>query len=186
MRKISFCSILTAATKKKLTSKTTAITTAEDPKAEAKKSYESARTAKWFKPVVDGLKRMAGSGERCMFCTGSESSQVEHYRPKAVFPELAFDWSNYLWVCGRCNHLKSDRFPPVTEEGGRLINPINDDVWNYFYIDQFGNLSAKWNVEVGDIDPRAAKTAEILKICDPEVRQGLILAVIGAGISSNK
>lgn len=174
MRQITSRSKLSAATQQRLADKTAAVKVADDPKGEADKSYKSARSAKWFKPVVQALQAMAGPGERCMLCSGSESSQVEHYRPKAVFPELAFDWSNYLWVCGLCNQHKGDRFPPDTEEGGQLINPIDDDVWKYFYIDQFGNLSAQWNAELNDIDPRAAKTAAILKICDPEVRQGLI------------
>lgn len=174
MRRLSARPELDRTTRRKLVAKTKAIKTAEDPKSAAKRIYKASREAKWFETVTSLLKSVAGPGERCMFCSGSESSQVEHFQPKAIFPKLAMSWSNFLWVCGICNLHKGDRFPPKTEPGGQLINPIEEDAWDYFYIDQFGHLTPKWNKDINDVDPRAASTAEILKLSDPEVRQGLI------------
>lgn len=155
---------LPQATRERLAKETDAITQAADPKAEAKRRYEKARKAIWFKPIVEKLGEMSGTGERCMFCSGSESSQVEHFRPKAVFPLDAMKWENYLWACGICNQSKSDRFPPETEPGGDIINPVNEDVWLFFFVDEYGNLSAIWRPELDDIDPRAAKTIEVLAL----------------------
>lgn len=127
-----------------------------DRKREADRRYDNARDAAWFRPVLAALGEMAGPGERCMYCSGSESSDVEHYRPKSVFPELATTWDNYLWACGVCNSsYKNNRFPPDTEPGGRIVNPVEDDVWDFFFIDEFGLLTPF-------DDPRAASTFEIL------------------------
>ena len=165
---------LDAVTQKKLSAATKAIESADDPKAVAEKKCESARQAKWFKPVTAALKQLAGPGERCMWCSGSESSQVEHYRPKSEFPNAAMSWTNFLWSCGLCNQHKGSRFPPQTEPGGQLVNPLEDNVWDFFYIDQFGHLSPRWDVAANGLDPRAAKTVEILKLSNPEERQALI------------
>jgi hypothetical protein len=83
----------------RLANETDAIKKAVDPKAEADKRYGNARKTRWFAPVVKELGRLAGPGERCMFCSGSEASDVEHFRPKAIFPEVAMTWENTLWSC---------------------------------------------------------------------------------------
>ena len=105
---------------------------------------------------------MSGLGERCMFCSGSECSQVEHYRPKTVFPLEAMTWENFLWVCGICNQKKGHRFPPHTEPGEILINPIAEDVWAFFFIDEFGNLTQRWRQDLNRVDPRADTTVTIV------------------------
>lgn len=98
-----------------------------------------------------------------MFCSGSESSQVEHFRPKEVFPALAMTWSNFLWVCGLCNNQKGIKFPTL-DDGATLINPMEEDVWGYFFIDQFGNLSERWRPDLEAIDPRARLTVQVLAL----------------------
>jgi uncharacterized protein (TIGR02646 family) len=157
-------------TQKRLESESRAIAVSSDPKAEAKRRYESARRAVWFRSVRTALGEMSGPGERCMFCSGSEASQVEHFRPKAVFPRLAMSWNNFLWACGVCNQSKGDRFPPDTEPGARIVDPVEEDVWAFFFIDDFGNLTARWRIDMDDQDPRAAKTIEILSL-DRDVLQ---------------
>ena len=155
---------LPQATLKHLALETKAIAQAVDSKAEAKRRYENARKAKWFKPVVEALGKMSGPGGRCMFCSGSESSHVEHFRPKAAFPLEAMKWKNFLWACSICNQSKSDRFPPDTEPGEPIINPVDEDAWSFFFIDEFGNLAARWHPDLNDIDARAANTIEILAL----------------------
>lgn len=36
------------------------------------------------------------------------SATVEHFKPKSLYPSLAYEWSNYLLVCGVMNGRKSD------------------------------------------------------------------------------
>ena len=162
MRRLPSRPSLTAATVRRLAKETTAITNAADSKSEAKRRYENARKARWFKPIIHALRTISGPGERCMFCSGSESSQIEHFRPKAVFPELAMTWQNFLWACGICNLFKRDQFPPDTQPGVPLINPIEENVWDFFFIDEFGNLTPRWRNDLIDLDPRAESTREIL------------------------
>jgi len=45
-----------------------------------------------------------------MCCEDSAADEVEHFRPKAFYPELTFVWINYLYACGPCNVAKSNRF----------------------------------------------------------------------------
>lgn len=97
-----------------------------------------------------------------MFCSGSESSEVEHYRPKATFPELALTWKNMLWACGICNRAKSNRFPVEAEQ--LLIDPLSEKVWDYFFIDEFGNLTARWSTMHDDYHPRAVSTMSIVAL----------------------
>lgn len=164
MRKLPPRGELPQALRARLKMESDAINVAADPKAEAVRRYDNARQSKWFKPILVNLQEMSGIGQRCMFCSGSESSQIEHFRPKAIFPLESMNWENFLWVCGICNQSKGDRFPPNTEAGVSLINPVDEDIWEFFFIDEFGNLSARWRTDLNDLDPRAVKTVEILAL----------------------
>jgi uncharacterized protein (TIGR02646 family) len=137
-----------------------AIANSVDPRAEAERRYAAQRRLAWFRMVSATLAALSGVGHRCMYCGGSESSQVEHFRPKASYPSLAFSWENLLWVCGGCNQFKGDRF----DEEARPINPIDDLVWNHFFIDEFGNLCARWDPVAADLDARALRTIELLNL----------------------
>jgi len=149
---------------KRLSDETSAITQAINPKAEADKRYGNARKTQWFAPVVKELGRLAGPGERCMFCSGSEASDVEHYRPKAIFPELAMTWENYLWSCTPCNRGKLNRFPPDTGPGGRFVNPLHENVWDFFFIDAFGILTPRFDRAANAPNGRAVTTRDFLSL----------------------
>jgi hypothetical protein len=147
-----------------LAAETAAIIAHQDQKAEAERRYSNARTTKWFEPVVSKLCKQAGPGGRCMFCSGSEASDIEHYKPLAVFHGLAMTWKNYLWSCTPCNRNKSNRFPPDTEPGGKIINPIDEDVWDFFFIDKFGFITPIFDTASGLPNPRAVNTRDILDL----------------------
>lgn len=148
----------------KLKSETADISSAADQKKEAEKRYGNARKAKWFEPVVKELGRLAGPGERCMFCSGSEARDVEHYKPKAVFPLLAMTWENYLWSCTPCNRGKLNRFPPDTGPGGKFINPLDENVWDFFFIDDFGLLTPRFDPKANALNSRAVTTRDFLSL----------------------
>lgn len=161
---------LSSGIKSRLVEETKKITASAMPKEEADRIYGNARDAVWFRPVVSALKKLTGLGQRCMFCSGSESSDVEHYRPKAVFPHLAMTWENYLWACTPCNRAKSSQFPLAGDNSAVLINPLDENVWRYFYIDAFGNLTPLWDVQRDDFNPRGKETARIIGL-DRQVLQ---------------
>ncbi len=145
-----------------LADKTLEISESADAKAEAKRQFENARSAQWFKVVVDALRAMAGSGGNCMWCSSNESSHVEHYRPKSTFPQLSMAWENYLWACSICNSTyKKDQFPDGAEQ---LINPVDEPVWDFFYIDDVGLLTARFDVATGALDRRALSTLQVVKL----------------------
>jgi hypothetical protein len=148
----------------RLANETDAIKKAVDPKAEADKRYGNARKTRWFAPVVKELGRLAGPGERCMFCSGSEASDVEHFRPKAIFPEVAMTWENTLWSCTPCNRSKLNRFPPDTGPGGQFVNPLYENVWDFFFIDPFGMLTPRYDRAAKSPNERAVTTRDFLSL----------------------
>lgn len=46
----------------------------------------------------------------CPYCRIGEPETLDHYLPKALFPEFSIFSLNLVPVCGRCNNLKSDSF----------------------------------------------------------------------------
>jgi len=56
-----------------------------------------------FRQVRRTLTLMCGGAKRCMYCEDSAADEVEHHRPKDLYPEHVFNWENYLYACGPCN-----------------------------------------------------------------------------------
>jgi len=153
---------LSEATLKKLAKKTQQILKAADKKAEADSVYASSRTTAWFAPIITELSKIAGAGQHCFFCSGGEASQVEHFKPKAIFPADSMTWENFTWSCALCNQYKSAKFESDPETA--FINPLEENVWTYFLLDQFGNLSPRWIVEENRLHPRAVETEAALHL----------------------
>jgi len=169
MRSFSPRPILPTAIQRQLQEKTAVLAPITDPqerKTKARSSYASARASQWFKPVINALRSLCGEGELCMYCSSNEPSQVEHYRPVSVFPEQAFDYENYLWTCDICNRThKGERFPPDTEPGAQILNPLDDNVWDYFFLsEQNGRLVRKFDIANNDFLPRATSTCNVVGI----------------------
>jgi uncharacterized protein (TIGR02646 family) len=162
MRRLPVRPNLPRKTQVRLNKETAKIIASPSPIETAAKRYAAARKAKWFEPVLKTLGAMTGPGEPCMLCDANESTDVEHYRPKAVFPHLALVWGNLLWGCTNCNRHKGNQFPPDTKPGARLIDPIEENVWDYFLIDRFGNLIPKWRQDTNALDERAVSTRDLL------------------------
>ena len=67
-----------------------------------------------------------------MYCEDSEWTAVDHFVPRAMDPEQAFTWANYLAACSICNsNYKREEFPRRTDGTRLLLNPVEDDPWNY-------------------------------------------------------
>ncbi|MDR2117742.1 MAG: hypothetical protein LBP87_15295 [Planctomycetaceae bacterium] len=126
------------------------------------KKFAQERKKQWFKQeIIDKLKTMSGSGNRCMYCSNSASSDIEHFRPKSLFPEKTFEWNNMLWVCSPCNRKKEHAFPTDRNGHPLIIDPVSENVWEFLYIDQkFGILIPRSDTEIHKV--RAEKTIEIL------------------------
>jgi len=57
----------------------------------------------------------------CAYCERRNKGEVEHFRPKSKFPELVYEWSNWLFACHDCNQAKGAKWP---EEG--YVDPCAD------------------------------------------------------------
>jgi uncharacterized protein (TIGR02646 family) len=117
-----------------------------NPNARTKKSKEAAEK-KYNKSYVKSTLKLMFH-EKCAYCeskiTHIDYGDIEHFRPKAHFPNLCFEWNNFLLSCGICNgkQYKSDIFPEAAD-GGPLINPLeeNPDDFLVFEFDVQTNLA---------------------------------------------
>jgi 5-methylcytosine-specific restriction endonuclease McrA len=94
---------------------------------------------------------------RCVYCDshesevgGRESMELDHFRPWSLpaFAHLKNDPANLHHACGRCNRLKSSRWPStkVNEPHDNLlgfIDPFLDDRRHYFGVNNDGSLACK-------------------------------------------
>lgn len=67
---------------------------------------------------------------KCAYCESKighvSPAHIEHYRPKARFPERVFSWENWLLSCGRCNDKKWAHFPGCGQQPC-LIDPTEEE-----------------------------------------------------------
>jgi hypothetical protein len=68
-----------------------AIAGAPDPRAEAGRLW-NLQGNQAFREIRETLRRMASGLERCMYCEDGEGAAIEHFWPKAHYPNRTFDW----------------------------------------------------------------------------------------------
>lgn len=61
-----------------------------------------------FDEVKIWLDQMCAGARRCAYCEDSMADEVEHIRPKDLYPGEVFGWPNYLYACGPCNSPKGN------------------------------------------------------------------------------
>lgn len=112
-----------------------------------------------FREIRNTLGEMCSGARRCMYCEDSMADEVEHHRPKDLYPEHVFSWNNYLYACGPCNSPKQNKFavidarqkrvdvarkkgdpivPPVAGATA-LLDPRVDDPLDFLMLDIAGN-----------------------------------------------
>jgi len=70
-----------------------------------------------FQQVRRTLALMCSGAKRCMYCEDSAADEVEHHRPKSLYPGHVFAWENYLYACGPCNGPKDNQFAVFAADG---------------------------------------------------------------------
>lgn len=114
--------------------------------------------------VLSTLRQMSGARQRCMYCLDSHGCDIEHFRPKAVYPERAFRWSNLLLCCTECGRFKGDRFP-VSGPDPLLIDPSTEDPWAYLDFDpDTGNIGPRFDLASGEWSARGRCTVDTLRL----------------------
>jgi len=90
--------------------------------AQARRWFESRNQEKnpTFGAIRAALRNMASGAERCHYCEDSLGSQVEHVRPKSLYPDHAFRWLNYVLSCQPCNTAKLAKYAVI--RAGQLVD----------------------------------------------------------------
>jgi len=108
---------------------------ADNPTPELKKEVEKLEKKYNHDQVKDALKSMFK--KKCAFCestiTHIDYGQIEHFKPKSIYPDQCFEWNNFLLSCAICNGTgsKGNKFP-LEAEGGPFINPTTEDPDDFF------------------------------------------------------
>jgi uncharacterized protein (TIGR02646 family) len=139
-----------------------------------------------FDEVRASLDRMCWGERRCHYCEDSVADEIEHFRPKDLYPGHVFDWENYLYACGQCNGPKGNRFAvfpaagteplvvarargaAVTEPAGGedvLLNPRRDNPLLFFMLDIQDTFLFNPRPNLASRDrARATYTLEVLRL----------------------
>lgn len=80
-------------------------------------AWTSRRGNKPIRMVREMLLAMCSGLGRCMYCEDSHARDVEHVRPKALYPDLVFAWANFLYACSDCNGPKGAKFKVHLHDG---------------------------------------------------------------------
>lgn len=102
---------------------------------------------------------------KCGYCefdiAGNNYGDVDHYAPKARYPNLAYIWENYVYACDFCNRThKGEKFPTVPVRPGTgwrgvveldtgdvalLLNPYEQDTnpADHLAYDPLGQIQAR-------------------------------------------
>lgn len=112
--------------------------------------------------ILPVLKQMSGIRQRCMYCSDSHGTDIEHFWPKATYPERMFVWLNLLLCCTQCGRHKGNRFPLQAGES-LLIDPTIDAPWDFLDFDPAtGNLTPRFSIQSDDWEPKGDETVKIL------------------------
>ncbi len=130
-----------------------------------------------FRVVRRTLSQMCSGAQRCCYCEDSAADEIEHIKPKHLYPEASFSWENYLYACGPCNGPKNNRFavfepeqqcitevvrgrndPIVPPPPGEpvLIDPRREDPLHFFELDLVDTFQF---VPAAGLDPRERERA---------------------------
>lgn len=127
--------------------------------------WKHSRKSKSLKAVFTMLQEMMGSRERCMYCLDSHGSDIEHFRPKAIFLGHVFEWSNLLLCCTECGRLKGSRFPLAADNSPLLIDPTNEDPWDHIDFDPTTCcMTARFDLRTNDWSEKGLRTVEVLNL----------------------
>lgn len=113
----------------------------------------------WREPIAKDVIRALSDGH-CAYCQSSvaanQPGDVEHFKPKALFPTRAYRWGNYFYSCSACNNAKLSQWPVR----GSFVRPDSKtrDPYERFIFHEDGR------VEAAPGDRNAARTVVALKL----------------------
>jgi len=142
-----------------------------------------------FSEIYDELYDLCVYVGICNYCEQSEANDIEHIYPKSFFPNLTFNWDNYLLACKQCNTaykldqcfvldkknnvLEVKRGNEPKHNIGCFINPKTEDPNNFIILNL---LSFKFDLIPGINKKDTNKALTTLKILELNQRDTLIEA----------
>ncbi len=148
-------------------------------------SLRNKKTNAVFRSVRQTLTQMCHGARRCMYCEDAPADEVEHFRPKNLYPEFVFTWPNYLYACGICNGPKNNKWGLLARTGSAvseaargpaspvmpppkgypaLIDPSREDPLRYLFLDLQSFVIVPMPGNSGRDLARAKYTIEILDL----------------------
>ena len=109
----------------------------------------------------------------CSYCqspaAACEHGRIDHFRPKSLFPSLAYDWKNYFYCCELCNHTKSDKWP----DSGEYVRPDRGDPSSRFEFKKNGQIAPI----ASDLETK--RTIDDLGLNRPDLKKERSVAIKG-------
>jgi hypothetical protein len=159
----------------------------EEQVAEAKAAFSryNKRTNAAFGEVRQLLTEMCSGAARCSYCEDSYADEVEHVRPKDLYPSEVFAWLNYCYACGPCNGPKHNKYSVIDSAGAivdvtrrrgapvtppqsgtpALINPRLEDPLEFIQLDIVDTFLFVPITEPGSVaELRAVYTIDVLQL----------------------
>jgi uncharacterized protein (TIGR02646 family) len=108
--------------------------------------------------------------ETCAYCllserwaAGVENFELDHFRPRAVFPQLLLNYYNLYWSCHVCNRIKHALWPsPALQQRGiTFVDLCVDNFDDHFLEDPSG----RWLPRT----PSAEYTIDVLRLNRPHL-----------------
>lgn len=128
------------------------------------KRWKNERRKSLMRRVHGVLCTMAGPAQRCMYCLDSHGTDIEHWQPKALWPERMFVWENLLLCCGECGRLKGKKFPLDATGNALFLDPTQDDPWRHLDFDPpTGMLTPRFDLASSTFDRRGEATTLVLR-----------------------
>lgn len=96
----------------------------------------------------------------CSYCDmqsvtrGGSKPSIDHFRPKATYRELAFQWENLFLCCGQCQEYKKGEFPIENEP---LKPDSNEYTFDYWFEIEFSTGKINPNPLLRDDEKERAK-----------------------------
>lgn len=80
---------------------------------------------------------------------GDRSETVDHFRPRSRFPQLTYEWSNWIFSCRQCNvEHKQDKWPADGYVDPCAVNTSERPELFFEYDDSTGEVKPKLGIEL--------------------------------------
>lgn len=143
-------------------------------------AWTNRRGNKPIRVVREMLLAMCSGLGRCMYCEDSHAHDVEHVRPKSLYPDLVFAWANFLYACSDCNGPKGAKFKVHLRDGrifdvGRKRKAVPPE-----------QLAADEPLVLGEpllLDPRCENPLDFLRL---DLDMGVFEEIPSAGLARER